>query len=412
MLNDSLRFHDGQLFCDSLPVSRIVDRCGTPVYVYSAARALVNLRRIASAFAWADARLHYSVKANANLTLLRCLVQAGAGLDVVSLGEMQRALLAGAAPGNIVFAGVGKTREELDQALQQGVGWINVENLAELEYLNRQGGGAATKIALRLNPEVMACAHRHVATGHGAAKFGLTASVIQNTLASRHLYSGLHVAGLHLHIGSQLGDLEPSRQAIRQALGLMERWPQLRTLNIGGGFPVAYDTRTELPDLPSFAQTLRPMLSDRPLLLEPGRAVVADAGVLVMRVLYVKEQAGQRFIITDAGMSELIRPALYQAQHVIVPLIEHEAGDCAPAQVVGPICESADQLGHNVPLPPLRPGDLLAVLDAGAYGMVMASNYNQRPRPPEVVVMPDGKTWHVARERETQEDLLRGERLF
>lgn len=412
MLNDSLRYRDNQLYCDALPVADIAARTGTPVYIYSLPRALANLRRIRAAFAWADAHIHYSVKANASLTLLRALIRAGAGIDAVSQGEMQRALLAGASAGDIVFAGVGKTRAELTWALRQNVGWINVENVGELELLNQLAGSGTTRIALRLNPQVRASTHHHIATGHGSAKFGLTAAVIRDILASQESFPTLDIAGLHLHIGSQLGDLQATQAAIQLALDLMEPYPALRSLNIGGGLPVAYSAEDKVPDVLSFAQALRPLLSGRPLLLEPGRAIVADAGILVTSVLYCKRQAGTRFIITDASMSELIRPALYQAQHAIVPLLRNDAVSKMPAQVVGPVCESADYLGHDVPLPPLQPGNLLAILDAGAYGMVMASNYNQRPRPPEVVVMPDGHSWRVARERETQQDLLRGEHIF
>ncbi len=412
MLNDSLRYHDNQLYCDALPVADIAAHTGTPVYLYSLPRALANLRRIRAAFDWADARIHYSAKANASLTLLRALIQNGAGIDAVSQGEMQRALHAGASPDDIVFAGVGKTRNELDWALRHKVGWINVENVGELELLNQLAGSASTRIALRLNPQVKASTHQHIATGHGGAKFGLTAEVIRDILARQASFPALDINGLHLHIGSQLGDLQATQAAVRLALELMAPYPALQTLNIGGGLPVAYGPQDEVLGVNNFAQALRPLLEGRPLLLEPGRAIVADAGILVTSVLYCKQQAGHRFIITDASMSELIRPALYQAQHAIVPLQPDSAAPLEPAQVVGPVCESADQLGHDVPLPPLQAGDRLAILDAGAYGMVMASNYNQRPRPPEVVVMADGHSWQVTRERETQEDLLRGEHMF
>ena len=311
-----------------------------------------------------------------------------------------------------MFAGVGKTRNELDWALRHKVGWINVENVGELELLNQLAGSASTRIALRLNPQVKASTHHHIATGHGGAKFGLTAEVIRDILARQASFPALDINGLHLHIGSQLGDLQATQAAVRLALELMAPYPALQTLNIGGGLPVAYGPQDEVLGVNNFAQALRPLLEGRPLLLEPGRAIIADAGILVTSVLYCKQQAGHRFIITDASMSELIRPALYQAQHAIVPLQPDSAAPLEPAQVVGPVCESADQLGHDVPLPPLQAGDRLAILDAGAYGMVMASNYNQRPRPPEVVVMADGHSWQVTRERETQEDLLRGEHMF
>lgn len=410
MLNASIHYADGTLYCDDVPVRDIAAEVETPVFIYSLKRTLHNLRRIQSAFTELQPHIHYSVKANANLAVLRCLIAAGAGIDAVSAGEIHRALTAGAAPENIVFAGVGKTADELEYALEKGVGWFNVENVAEcalIDQIAARMGCPPPSIALRFNPDVTANTHPHIATGHGGAKFGLTTEVITDLLKRQSDYPQLKFAGIHLHIGSQLHDTIATRKAVEAALALIAPYPNIRTVNIGGGLPVAYKSDEVIPDYSEFAQTLTPLLKGYTVLLEPGRSIIADTGMLVASTLYIKKQAGQTFVITDASMSELIRPALYQAHHEIVPVNQSGPDERTPANVVGPVCETTDVLGRNVPLPDLAAGDLLAVLNAGAYGMVMASNYNQRTRPPEVVVLPDGKTWEVARRRETWDDLLR-----
>jgi diaminopimelate decarboxylase len=412
MLNDSIRFEGDALYCDAVAVAEIAATCGTPVYIYSLRRALHNLARIREAFSALRPHVHYSAKANANLALLRALGEAGAGVDAVSGGEIYKALRAGIAPEKIVFAGVGKTRDELRYALENGVGWFNVENVLELDHLNALAGELgreAARVALRLNPDVTANTHPYIATGHGGAKFGLTADTVADLLHRRDAYPNLHIAALHVHIGSQLGDVRETAQAVEKALVLIAPYSDIRTLNIGGGLPVAYHPGDDLPPFTAFADVLTPLLRGYEVILEPGRAIIADAGLLVAQVLYVKQQAGETMFITDASMAELLRPALYEAQHGIVPL--HRGLGSGLVNVVGPVCETADVLGREIDLPSLRPGDLLAILDAGAYGMVMASNYNARPRPPEVVVSPDGASWSVARERETWADLVRGEAL-
>lgn len=410
MLNDSIRYHNDLLYCDHIPVEEIAAQVGTPVYVYSLRRALHNLERIKSAFAALKPHIHYSAKANANLAVLRALGQAGAGVDAVSGGEIYKALKVGIPADQIVFAGVGKTPEELRYAVEQGVGWFNVENLAELALINQFAGeaGRQAQIALRLNPEVSANTHPYIATGHGGAKFGLTAESIAGVLRDQSAYPHLRFAGIHIHIGSQLGDAEATVKAVRAALALIAPYPQMRVVNIGGGLPVAYKPDQPVPDFAEFANVLTPLLKDYTVLLEPGRAIIADAGTLIARVLYTKQQAGQTFIITDASMAELIRPALYQAHHEIVPVKQEQ--NSITANIVGPVCETADVLGRSLPLPDVQTGDLLAALTAGAYGMVMASNYNQRLRPAEVVVSADGASWHVARPRETWADLVEKER--
>jgi diaminopimelate decarboxylase len=410
-LNDSIRFVEGVLHVDSLPAAEIADALGTPVYIYSIKRALANLRRIQDAFAHLDAHIHYSAKANANLSVLRSLIGAGAGVDAVSGGEIYKALKAGAKPQDIVFAGVGKSPEDIRFALEKDIGWFNVENVAELTIIDRLAnalGRDGVKIALRLNPDVTAATHPHIATGHGGAKFGLTADEVRDLLAKQAHYPHLTFAGLHVHIGSQLHDTSGTQAAVRKALDLIASYPDIRTLNIGGGFPASYNPAEALPLPSAFAEALAPLVEGYTLLLEPGRSIIADAGLLVTRLLYIKQQGGQTFYIVDAGMNDLIRPALYEAVHTIVPL-NTSASASAPVNVVGPVCETADVLGKQVPLPPLQPDDLLAVLTAGAYGMVMASTYNARPRPAEVVVHADGSTWSIARPRESWEDLVRAE---
>ena len=407
-LNESIHYRNGSLHVDSVPVTDIVRTVGTPVYIYSLRRALNNLWRIKAAFAALDTHIHYSAKANANLAVLSALIEAGAGVDTVSGGEIYKALQAGAAPENIVFAGVGKSISEIQFALEKGVGWFNVENVRELDFINEyveKLGRTGIKIALRLNPDVTANTHPYIATGHGGAKFGLTADVISDVLKQQDRWLNLDFSGLHLHIGSQLGDTLATQKAVQKALDLLAPYPHMKTLNIGGGMPARYDSKAELPSFEAFANDLAPLLKDYTVLLEPGRSIIADAGILVGQVLYTKNQAAQTIAITDASMTELIRPALYQAKHEIVPVAE-STDATQPTQVVGPVCETADVIGRDIPLPTLTEGDLIAALTAGAYGAVMSSNYNARPKPAEVVVEADGETWRVTRARETWDDLI------
>lgn len=409
MLNESIRYTDGILHADDVSLTEVVAEAGTPTYIYSLRRVVNNLRRIEGTFAALQPHIHYSAKANGNLAVLSTLINAGAGVDAVSAGEIHRALKAGAKPGDVVFAGVGKTPDELRYALEQRVGWFNVENVAELRTLNDCAGELGLdgiRVALRLNPDVQADTHAHIATGHASAKFGLPATVVRDLFAARSDYPNLHIAGIHVHIGSQLHNTDATEQAVKTVLELVEPYPNIRTVNIGGGLPVAYTNDEIVPDWQHFADTLTPLLKDYTVILEPGRSIIADAGVLVVKVLYVKEQGGVKLLIVDGSMTELMRPALYQAQHRVVMVESQKSRRFHKYTVVGPVCETTDVLAREVTLPEMQPGDLLAFLTAGAYGMVMSSNYNQRPRPPEVVVEPDGETWRVARRRETLADLL------
>lgn len=406
MLNSSVRYHESQLYCDSVPVCEIVAQTGTPVYIYSLPRVLENFRRIQAAFP--QAHIHYSAKANGSLAILEVLARAGAGIDAVSGGEIYRALLARTPPERIVFAGVGKTGQELYYAVAQDIGWFNVENIHEAHKLNTIAAeaGKTVRVALRFNPDVAANTHRHIATGHSGAKFGLAADAVRYLLDNAAETPHLNYAGIHLHIGSQLHDTAATQKALQAALDLVKPYSSIHTVNLGGGLPVAYTPDETLPSTDEFAAAILPMLQGYDLILEPGRSIIADAGMLITRVLYTKEHGGQHFLIVDAGMTELIRPALYEAHHEIIPVVQDETSERVPTQIVGPVCETTDVLGHDVSLPPLDRHDCLAVLTAGAYGMVMASNYNARPRPPEAATAEDGGSWFLIRRRETWHDLV------
>ncbi len=399
-------YRDDELWMDDVPLRYIAEQTGTPVYVYSLRRVLDQLARLQNAFAPLRPEFHYSLKANNNGVLVRALVAAGCGCDVVSAGEIYMALRAGCAPERIVFAGVGKTRDDIRYALEQGIGWFNVENSAELRRLDELAGalGRQPRVALRINPALQADTHRHISTGHEGAKFGIPVAEARGLLEARRSFPHLKLEGLHLHIGSQLGRPDESAAAARLALALAHEF-SLPHINLGGGFPVAYDGG-QATAVEEFAATLLPILTGQSVQVafEPGRFVVAEAGVLLAEVQYVKREG--RTLVLNAGMTDLLRPALYEARHPIWPLRRGTAQGEA-VQVVGPICESADVLHPAAALPPLAAGDLVAVGVAGAYGMTMASNYNGRPRPAEVLV--EGDQWRVIRARETFEDLIRHE---
>ena len=411
VFNSSIRYVAEALSVDDLDADSIVSETGTPVYIYSLKRVMANFHRLQAAFSSLNARIHFSVKANGSLAILRASNNAGSGFDCVSAGEIHRTLKAGAVARDIVFAGVGKTREEIAFAVSKGIGWFNVENLLELRHINDAAtrmGVESVRVALRLNPQVAAKTHRYMATGHGAAKFGLTADVIREALAQQDNYPRINIAGIHMHIGSQLSDSEATLKALDSLLELIGPYAQIRTINLGGGLPVAYRTDETIPSFHDLAAALADHLRGYKVLLEPGRSIVADAGMLVAEVLYVKRQAGRVFYIVDASMAELIRPALYEAHHEVAPLRKSD-GERIIAQVVGPVCESADVLARDRELPLLREGDKVALMTAGAYGMSMASNYNARLRPAEVVVAESGDQWRISRRRETFADLLRND---
>ncbi len=404
-MNGALAYQDGKLHWQMHDLAAIAAQVGTPCYLYDFEGIRANFRRLQAAFP--NAEIHYSLKANANLALIRALHAIGAHFDAVSGGEIFRAVQAGVPPQQIVFAGVGKTRHELDYALRLGVGWINVESSGELARIDQLARTlqVTPRLALRLNPDVRADTHPHIATGHAAAKFGIPLAEAADLLSahdpSRDAY---RIEGLHVHIGSQLGSVDHTLEALNAALVLMDRFPFLTTLDLGGGFPVSY-TGEPVPSLEAFAEPITAALAGRAvrLILEPGRYIVAENGILVVEVQYVKPTADGVIYVTDGGMTELIRPALYAALHGVLPL-HHTAEAAVISHVVGPVCESADVLRAVVALPLLGEGDLLAVLHAGAYGAVMASNYNARPFAPEIALEPDG--WRVVRRRQRWEDLI------
>jgi diaminopimelate decarboxylase len=407
MLNEVIHYgQDGALFCDGVALAAVANATDTPVYVYSANRIKRNIDRLKAAFGRLGASIRYSAKANANLTLLGLIHAAGIGVDAVSAGEIFRAIQAGVDPERIVFAGVGKTREELIYALGADVGWFNVESRAELELLNMLAGESdqSAVVALRRNPGIHAKTHHHIATGHFGAKFGMPPDEVATILAQRKNYAHLKISGMHIHIGSQLGDVQETVDAVRAAVMLAAPYPDVRTLNVGGGFPVRYTEYDDYPTPERFAEVIGPLIEGWHLMIEPGRSIMADAGLMLVSVLYVKNQGGQRFVVTDGSMTDLLRPALYDAVHPVVP-VQRKPGESSESVIVGPVCETTDVLNRGARLPDLKPGDRLAVLATGAYGLVMASNYNMRTRAPEVLI--EGETWRVIRRRETWDDLLR-----
>ncbi len=369
----------------------------TPVYVYSAARIQHNIGRLRAAFDPLGASIHYSMKANANLALLRLIHAAGLGMDAVSAGEIFRARAGGRrSPADRVSRAWAKPATNLFMRWMWA--WAGSMSRAAPNWTCStpwlSGLDRPPRVALRLNPGIQAKTHHHIATGHFGAKFGMPPDTVTEILAHRADYPHLRIEGIHVHIGSQLGDVQETLDAVRLAQALAAPYADVRTLNIGGGFPVAYAETDEYPAPSAFAEALKPLLDGWHLMIEPGRSVMADAGVLLVSVLYVKEQAGQRFVITDGSMTDLIRPALYEAVHPVVPVCQKAEASTHPSIVVGPVCKSADVLNRGVPLRDLAAGDRLAVLGTGAYGIVMASNYNMRVRAPEVLVEGDDVACH------------------
>jgi diaminopimelate decarboxylase len=405
---------DGVLSVGGLPLDQVVAGTGTPAYVYDLDWVAAAWRRLAAAVAPIGGRGLYSVKANANLALLRRLAGMGAGFDVVSGGELLRVLRAGADPALVVFAGVGKTAAELAMAVEHGV-LVHVESADELDLLQRvaASAGRLARFAVRVNPDVEVDTHAHIQTGHGDAKFGVPVLLAQELLgrAAKGEYPACQAQGVHIHVGSQLPDPDGMVSGARIGLEVLEAGRAaglaLDWLDVGGGLPVDYGGgQATGPE--AFAAALGDVVAGHDVVVgvEPGRALVAPAGALVSAVLYRKHRAAGRMLVLDTGMHHLLRPALYRARHRFVPV--RAGASAGPTELVGPICESTDVLTDAADLPDLAPGDLVAVLDTGAYAMTMASNYNSQPRPPEIVV--SHGTARVSRRRETWEDQLTLER--
>jgi diaminopimelate decarboxylase len=405
----------GQLHCEDVPLSELAEEVGTPAYVYSKATLLRHARVFKSALRGLEFLACFAVKSAPNLALLALLAGEGYGFDIVSGGELYRALQAGAAAGKIVFSGVGKREEELLAALDAGILQFNCESEEELRQLSRAAvrRKKVAPVALRVNPEVDARTHPYIATALASSKFGVPAARARKAFRLAASLPGLRIEGVACHIGSQIGDLRPFVVAAKKmralVLALREEGHDIRRLDMGGGLGVPHGDGPAPPSPQQYGEALVAALRGLPVqvLLEPGRLLVANAGVLLSRVILCKEgHRGRRFVVVDAGMNDLLRPALYQAHHAIEPVARPRRGS-ELVDVVGPVCESADVLAKRRRLPPLQPGDLLVLRTAGAYGMAMASQYNARPRPAEVLV--DGRSWRIIRARETYADLVRGE---
>lgn len=409
-------YREGRLYLEEAPLDEIAARFGTPSYVYSAGALRENFRRYREGFAAAglDLTICYAVKANSNLSIIRLFGELGAGADVVSGGELYRALKAGISPQKIVFAGVGKTAAEIDFALEQEIAAFNVESASELALLEKQAAAMHKKarVSLRVNPDVDAETHPYITTGRHHNKFGLSPALALELARKAAASPSLHFVGLQAHIGSQLLQVRPLVESFRRLLALASRLEAegiaVEHLDLGGGLGVTY--QDEQPEQPNtlalaLAEVLNQSARKFRLFAEPGRYLTANAGVLLTQTLYLKQESANDpcFAVVDAGMNDLIRPALYSARHRIVTLREGSA-ETQSYEVVGPVCESADFLGRAVTLPELNEGDLLALLSAGAYGFSMASNYNSRPRPPEILV--DGGEVRLIRRREVYEDLV------
>ncbi len=408
-------WHGDRLHCERVAADDLAQEFGTPLYVYSRAAIVDRYRGFAQAFAPVRPLIAYSVKANGNLAVLRTLAEEGAGADIVSEGELHRALLAGIPPERIVFSGVGKTAGEMRAALAAGVYGFNVESEGELEALSlvAAGDGVRAPVAIRVNPDIEAdTPHHYTRTGHLATKFGVPWDEALGLYRRAAALPGIRVRGIDVHIGSQILDPAPYRIAVRRVLELVAQLRAegiaLEYLDAGGGYGVAYEEGVELPAA-AFAAALLPDLIDSGLrvVLEPGRYIVGPAGILLTRVLYVKTMGTKTFVITDAGMTDLLRPSHYASYHRIDPVVRHADRASMKVDIVGPVCESGDFLALDRLLPRPDPGDLLAIGTVGAYGFAMASTYNARTRPAEVLV--DGERAVLARRRETVEDLVRAE---
>ena len=441
----SFHYRDGRLFCEEVDLTRAAEKFGTPLYIYSTATLLDHYARLDAALEPLDHLICYAVKANSNGAILRLLHEAGAGFDIVSGGELFRALKAGANPAKCTFAGVGKTREEIEYALDRGVYSFNVESEAELDYIDEIASGKTQRapIAVRVNPDIAAETHAYISTGKSENKFGIALDRVAQIYERASKMPGVAIRGLQMHIGSQITEAKPFAAAIDKVTLLVRELKSkynIQFFSVGGGMGIIYRRALESGSgqwwhehgaepsafsVRDYANAIVPPLRELGvrILIEPGRFLIGNAGVLLTRVLYLKETTQKKFAIIDAGMNDLIRPALYQSYHQIVPVVRPRGIGAVSSQnfrdgtevvppmqkidIVGPVCESADFFAQDREMPKLRPGDLLAVMSAGAYGFVMASNYNSRPLPAEALVRGDRVA--LIRKRQTREDLTRDE---
>ncbi len=424
---DSFNYKNGKLFAEGVDVEAIANQVGTPVYIYSKATFLDHLEKIQTAYASIDTTICYSIKACGNIHILKEMVAAGSGFDIVSGGELYRAQQAGADMGKIVFAGVGKTDAEIIEALDAGIGCFNIESEAELENLITlcKAQGKATKSALRVNPDINYDAHKHTTTGVKETKFGID---IERTLRIYDKYAGngvVDMSVIHVHLGSGGKTVDPYVNYVKKVLPLVEdlrsRGYAIDTLDLGGGYGADYETAT-VPSAADYAEKIVPLLkaAKLKLILEPGKSIIANAGIMLTRTVFKKTSGQKKFVIVDAGMNDLIRPCLYEAFHFIWPtrvgenfipekrINGLEMDNTEVVDVVGPICEGTDYFAKNRAMPTVERGDFVAVFSTGAYGFTMASNYNTRPMCAEVLV--DGDQFRIIRKRQTYEDLIEPER--
>lgn len=408
-------YKDDALYSEGVELAQVAAKAGTPCYVYSGTRVVERYRAYDQAFGEVPHRICYSVKANTNRAILAMLARAGSWFDIVSGGELYRVLHAGGRASDVVFAGVGKTPEEISYALSEGIHSFNCESEQELALIDSLASrlGVKARVGLRVNPDVDATTHPYISTGLREHKFGIDIAAAEQLYERARAFGNVALEGVSCHIGSQLLDTGPIIDAVEILLRLVERLRArgvpIHHIDFGGGLGIPYRQDDVAPDIGKFVGALRERLANKDLvvMLEPGRSIVAEAGIMLTRVLYRKRSGDKEFIVVDASMSDLIRPALYQSHHEIVPLRRGKVPGTLVADVVGPVCESGDFLARGREMPNVMPGDLLAVCSAGAYGFVMASNYNSRPRPAEVVV--EGTTWRIARARESYADLVTGE---
>lgn len=410
---DAFTYKNSELYCEDVPVRTIVEQYGTPVFIYSEAMFKNSFTALDSAFDTLDHTVCFAVKANSNLSVLASFAQLGAGFDIVSAGELFRVIQAGGDPRKAVFAGVGKTTDEIRYALENDILFFSIESEVELQRINTvaQSLNKTARFSVRVNPDVDPKTHKYITTGKGENKFGLDFEAAKNVYATANTMSSVNAVGIQMHIGSQITSIAPYVKAVRKLTDLVA---QLRTggvaiqyIDIGGGLGIVYNDETP-PTPKELAAALLPDLqkTGAHLIVEPGRFLCGNAGIMVTAVQYVKKTPTKEFVVVDAGMNDLIRPALYQAYHGIVPVSRRE-GDTVTVDIVGPICESSDTFGQGRVLSPVEAGDCLAVKSAGAYSFVMASHYNTRPLAPEVLV--NGGQVRLVRQRETWQDLINHE---
>ncbi len=408
-------FKNNELYCEKVKVSAVAKKVGTPFYLYSTKTLVDHFTKIKKAFKDVDPLICFAMKANDNMAVLKALSDQGAGFDLVSIGELKKGIKIKADPKKMVFASVGKTEEEITFALKKGILFFNVESIPELEEINRIAKKAKKKanVALRINPDVEAATHAYVTTGSLKNKFGIDLRNAERILKNKNNYKNIAINGLHVHIGSQIIKGDPFVKALKRIVEFLDVLRKdgidLEYLDIGGGLGIVYkDEKPQTAD--QFANNILPLLKKTGLkiILEPGRFIAGNAGIFVAKVLYLKDNGVKKFLIVDGGMNDLIRPSLYDAYHEVVP-IKKTTGKKAKMDVVGPICESGDFFAKDRSLPIMKKGELIAVMSAGAYGYVMASNYNVRGRVPEVMVK--GNQFAIIKERETFKDLIRGEKI-